>query len=294
MSDDGDDTTYLGNDETEGSEKSLEEELDDEVTGVRETALVECSTTAGPFTISLIKSWAPIGYERALTLFERSYYDHSHFFRVIPNFLVQFGISYTDDQDLKHFADSTIKDDPGIGMPFEEGLVSFAGSGPDSRTSQLFIAYGPSRSLGTEPWETPIGEVVDGMANMRKLYSEYGDGKPHGRGPEQYKIRNGGKSFMNENYPNLDAFLTCKTTRKKFLNGQLIKEKEVPVTEKLEKPDEADKTHTRKTALRQKAKRLVEDRTPNEMVFTASIIIAVLLTIIVCKRRGKKPTVKNS
>lgn len=34
--------------------------------GVKETALVKCDTTAGQFTISLIKSWAPIGYERAV------------------------------------------------------------------------------------------------------------------------------------------------------------------------------------------------------------------------------------
>ena len=88
--------------------------------------------------------------------------------------------SYTDDRELKHFANKSIKDDPSIEMPFEEGLVSFAGSGPNSRTSQLFISYGPSQTLGTELWETPIGEVVDGMANIRKLYSGYGDGKPHG------------------------------------------------------------------------------------------------------------------
>ena len=31
--------------------------------------------------------------DRAVELFDRGYYDKSHFFRVIPNFLVQFGIS---------------------------------------------------------------------------------------------------------------------------------------------------------------------------------------------------------
>lgn len=50
--------------------------------GIQEVALVKCQTTAGPFTINLIKSWSPIGYERAVTLFERSFYDDSHFFRV--------------------------------------------------------------------------------------------------------------------------------------------------------------------------------------------------------------------
>ncbi len=55
-------------------------------------SVVECETTAGPFAIELRKDWSPLGYDRALELFERGFYDNSHFFRVVPNFLVQFGI----------------------------------------------------------------------------------------------------------------------------------------------------------------------------------------------------------
>jgi hypothetical protein len=59
-----------------------------------ETTIVECETTAGPFAMQLRKEWSPNGYERAIELFRRGFYDHSHFFRVVPNFLVQFGIRY--------------------------------------------------------------------------------------------------------------------------------------------------------------------------------------------------------
>ena len=55
-------------------------------------SLVECETTAGPFAIEFRKDWSPLGYQRAVELFDRGFYDHSHFFRVVPNFLVQFGI----------------------------------------------------------------------------------------------------------------------------------------------------------------------------------------------------------
>jgi cyclophilin family peptidyl-prolyl cis-trans isomerase len=179
-------------------------------------ALVECTTTAGPISLHLHRSWAPSGYDRATSLFERGYYDHSHFFRVVPHFLVQFGISYTSDSELKRLADTTIPDDLKRNdlMPFREGMVSFAGSGPNSRTSQLFIAYDHAGGLGNSPWETPFGEVTpETIENARKLYSGYGDMPPWGKGPEQGPIRNRGESYITENFPLLDNFVTCNVKR---------------------------------------------------------------------------------
>ena len=57
-----------------------------------ETALIECSTTAGSFKMKLIREWSPFGYDRAVYLFQHGFYDTSHFFRTVPGFLVQFGI----------------------------------------------------------------------------------------------------------------------------------------------------------------------------------------------------------
>ena len=106
-------------------------------------AIVSCTTIKGEIVMHMHRSWSPNGYDRAVSLFERGYYDSSHFFRVVPHFLVQFGISYTNDMELKRFADTTINDDPKRQelMPFREGYMSYAGSGPNSRSSQLFIAY---------------------------------------------------------------------------------------------------------------------------------------------------------
>ena len=58
-----------------------------------ETAIVRCGTSKGPIAFEFHREWSPLGYDRAVELFDRGYYDKSHFFRVIPNFLVQFGIS---------------------------------------------------------------------------------------------------------------------------------------------------------------------------------------------------------
>ncbi|KAL9191019.1 hypothetical protein ACHAXT_000725 [Thalassiosira profunda] len=180
-----------------------------------EVAIVRCATTAGPITLHLHKSWSPNGYEKASSLFERGYYDGSHLFRVVPHFLVQFGISYTTDAELKRFADASVPDDPKRNdlMPFREGYISFAGSGPHSRTSQLFVAYDRSQGLGNSPWETPFGEVAEGMEKVRNFYSGYGDMPPWGKGPEQGPIRNRGSKYIEENFPLLDRFETCTVER---------------------------------------------------------------------------------
>ena len=178
-------------------------------------AEVKCTTTAGPITMRFHRAWSPNGYDRASSLFEKGYYDNSHFFRVVPHFLVQFGITYSTDGELKKFADTQIKDDTKREdlMPFREGYLSFAGSGPNSRTSQLFIAYDRASGLGNSPWETPFGEVVDGMDNVRNLYSVYGDMPPWGKGPQQGPIRNQGSKYIEENFPLLDKFQTCTVRR---------------------------------------------------------------------------------
>ena len=38
------------------------------------------------------RAWSPLGYDKVVTLYEKGFYDHSYFHRVIPGFLVQFGI----------------------------------------------------------------------------------------------------------------------------------------------------------------------------------------------------------
>lgn len=83
---------------------------------------------------------------------------------------------------MQTLSDTPIPDDKQLDppIPFDEGIISFAGSGPNSRTSHLFIAYGPVESFGQELWETPVGEVLYGMDNIRNLYGDYGDGEPDG------------------------------------------------------------------------------------------------------------------
>jgi cyclophilin family peptidyl-prolyl cis-trans isomerase len=147
-----------------------------------EEAMVQCETTKGPIVMRFYRNWAPNGYDRVVELFERHFFDESHFFRVLPSNLVQFGISYSDDKELQDWARSTIVDDPRRDdIAFDKSIISFAGNGPHSRSSQLFIAYAANEHLGREVWEIPVGKVIDGMDNADAFYS-YGDSPPWGSG----------------------------------------------------------------------------------------------------------------
>jgi hypothetical protein len=94
-----------------------------------------CSCTELLLTLSFslvslfiyLQTWSPNGYDRIVELFERNFFDESHLYRVVPNFLVQFGISYSEDKELQKFARTPIQDDPSHGMPFRKGLISYAG-----------------------------------------------------------------------------------------------------------------------------------------------------------------------
>lgn len=177
------------------------------------TERIRCDTTKGEFTIHLFREWSPEGVDRAIELFKDGYFDGSHFFRVVPNFLVQFGISYNKELH-REYTFKTIPDDPpplgdGVKVEFHKGMISFAGGGANSRTTQMFIAYGDVKSLGREKWETPLGKVVEGMETVEALYSGYGDMPPWGKGPVQGKIHNG-PSYIENEFPLLDRFISCE------------------------------------------------------------------------------------
>mmetsp|Transcript_582 Transcript_582/g.900 ORF Transcript_582/g.900 Transcript_582/m.900 type:complete len:277 (-) Transcript_582:632-1462(-) len=275
---------------------------------LEETAVVSCGTSAGPIKIQFFRTWSPLGYDRAVELFERGFYDNTHFFRTVPHFLVQFGISYSTDQEFKKFARRPIPDDPQLTPPvkFEEGVISFAGGSDNSRTSQLFIAYEARQSFGTQRWETPVGKLIDGMENVINFYSGYGDMPPWGKGPVQGKVHSG-RSYIDENFPLIDHFERCTVERN--VNTGLQDDKEEELIEE-DTPKRLDSTLNKKAAteeissgvkklrFREKLKQLrsnVETRETSYDLIAVLIILVLFLLAVVFKvtLRGKK-TAKTS
>jgi len=163
---------------------------------------VKFVTTAGDFTIKVTRAWAPNGADRFYNLVRHHFYDGAAFFRVLPGFMAQFGISAYPEVS-KVWETANIKDDP-IVQSNHRGFVSFATAGPNTRTTQVFINYGNNEALDKSGFSA-FAVVSDGMEVVDKLYNGYGEGAPDGHGPNQGLITSRGRAYLEKSFPKLDS-----------------------------------------------------------------------------------------
>ncbi len=162
---------------------------------------VKFETTKGDFTVEVTRAWAPKGVDRFYRLVNDGYFKDIRFFRVLPGFMAQFGLSGNPALNAK--MDSLrIPDDP-VTQSNKRGMVTFATAGPDTRSSQFFINYKDNASLDSQGF-APFGKVVDGMKAVDAMYSGYGEGAPNGLGPSQDSIRTKGNEYLRRAFPKLD------------------------------------------------------------------------------------------
>jgi peptidyl-prolyl cis-trans isomerase A (cyclophilin A) len=155
-------------------------------------------TTAGDFTMSVHRTWAPRAADRFYNLVKNHFYDGDKIFRVVPGFVVQFGISPFPAVS-KAWRNATIPDDT-ITVHNERGAVAFASAGPNTRTTQVFIDLGNNTNLDVDQF-APFAAVTSGMDVVDKLYSGYGD-QPT---PEQGKMMQQGNAYFDKAWPKLDT-----------------------------------------------------------------------------------------
>ncbi len=158
-------------------------------------------TSKGDVTIAVTKAWAPEGAERFYRLVRQRFYDDARFFRVVRNFVVQFGIN-GDPAVEASWRSMTIADDA-VKQSNTRGTITFATSGPNTRTTQVFIDLGDNRRLDRSGF-APFGQVVEGMDVVDRFYSAYGDDPPRGLGPEQDLIERQGNAYLDARFPRLD------------------------------------------------------------------------------------------
>ena len=152
-------------------------------------------TSKGPFVIEVHRAWAPKGADRFYNLVKNGFFDDTRFFRVVPDFMVQFGI-HGDPAIQKNWANANIQDDS-KNQSNKKGFVTFATRGPNTRTTQIFVNYKDNAFLDSQGF-TPFGQVVTGLDVVEKINSQYGEK------PNQGSIQSQGNAYLNKDFPKLD------------------------------------------------------------------------------------------
>jgi peptidyl-prolyl cis-trans isomerase A (cyclophilin A) len=154
-------------------------------------------TSAGPFVILVHRSWAPRAADRFYNLVKYGFFDGDRFFRVVPNFMVQFGLNGDPAvQGPWMKANANIPDDP-VTQSNKKGMITFATAGPNTRTTQVFINFKDNTFLDPQGF-APFGEVVSGMEAVQKINAEYGEQ------PVPPLIQRQGNAYLTKAFPKLD------------------------------------------------------------------------------------------
>lgn len=156
---------------------------------------VKFETSKGDFVVDVQREMAPQGADQFYSLVNSGFYDECRFFRVLPGFMVQFGINGNPDVQAK-YRDALIKDDP-VRTSNKRGTITFATSGPNSRTTQVFINFGNNTFLDDQGF-SPFGHVSAGMNVVDSIDSSSGEK------PNQGSIQSQGNKYLKAKYPNLD------------------------------------------------------------------------------------------
>ncbi len=158
-------------------------------------------TSKGVFVIEVRREASPNGADRFYNLVKSGFYDNARFFRVVSGFMVQFGI-HGDPATMAKWRNANIKDDS-VKVSNVRGFVTFATSGQDSRTTQVFINFADNSGLDRQGF-SPFGKVISGMNVVDALNAQYGDAPPRGNGPDQGRLQAEGNSYLAKSFPKLD------------------------------------------------------------------------------------------
>merc|ERR1711865_1107221 len=162
------------------------------------TAELHTGHPDGVIAIEVHRDWAPIGADRFYELINNDFYENARIFRNVNGFMAQWGINGDPTTQAK-WRDATIQDDTPK-KSNSRGYISFATSGPDSRTTQVFINRKDNSFLDSQGF-APFGKVIEGgMDVVDSLYSGYGES------PDQGQIQTNGNSYLKENFPELSYF----------------------------------------------------------------------------------------
>ncbi|HEY4306892.1 MAG TPA: peptidylprolyl isomerase [Gemmatimonadaceae bacterium] len=169
------------------------------------TFIADVETSKGKIAIEFTREWAPVGVDHFYNLARAGYFDDSRFYRVVPNFVAQFGLA-GDPRIANLWGSITLKADP-VRESNLRGTLSYAQFKPTDRSTNIFINLHDSPNLDTLGF-TPIGRVVEGMEVADSLYGGYNDlpisDPPLGDAKRMYRE---GNKYLDDKYPKLDRII---------------------------------------------------------------------------------------
>ena len=153
----------------------------------------------GKFVVRTRPGWAPLGAGRLEELVAANFWAGCRMFRVVPDFVVQVGI-HGDPKVQKSWREKgTLRDDPVLESN-RRGTLTFATSGKDTRTTQIFINTGERNAFLDRQGFSPVAEVVSGMDVVDAIYDGYREKANQG------KIQNRGNAYLEEEFPKMSYF----------------------------------------------------------------------------------------
>ena len=168
---------------------------------------VRFCTTMGDCHVVVDRALSPEGVDHFLELVEAKFFDDMLLYRVLPGFLIQFGINANPEEQSK-WSRMRIRDEPNR-ETFRAGTLSYAGNGQNSRSTHMFIALMPMGAmLGKAAHETTIGHVED-MEVVFKIASNFEkNGYPDLSTMQAQLLKTGNAAAAD--YPNLDRIVTAE------------------------------------------------------------------------------------
>lgn len=167
--------------------------------------LVEFTTSEGPFEAMFHRAWSPEGVDRAWYLLRHDYWAGARIYRVVPDFVAQFGFSGLPHLD-SIWDDRRLPDEPVVESN-TRGTISFARSGPETRSFTLFVNLSDNPRLDTIVASgitgyPPIGRIREGVGVIDGFYQAYDD-----PAPRQDSIRAFGNEYLRRHFPQLDSIV---------------------------------------------------------------------------------------
>ncbi|MGB3469012.1 MAG: peptidylprolyl isomerase [Cyclobacteriaceae bacterium] len=161
-------------------------------------------TTKGNFDIIAKREWSPLAVDRLYQLIQYEYFNETPIYRVVDNFVAQFG--QLDTLQTYQWRKYDLEDEPVVEKNLE-GTMAFARAGKKTRGTQLFINLKSNsprldnlKGDGVTGFPV-IAKVTSGM-DVVKEFTGYGD-QPRQKLKQQENVN----EFLKENFPEID-FIT--------------------------------------------------------------------------------------